>query len=192
MTAPGRGTMRCDQAGCTRAATVDQDAWAFCAEHAGRPTTRPAPAVRAVPSSPPAPSKPVVDLDTVTAQEQQHGVTLATPSPLGLLLEQASGHSVAKVRRLAERIESQLGDLRGLIAEHAADEQRRKAEDEARRQALAEVQRLEAALAAAKAKLPRRSTGPGNRAPRTPAQIEAAKATLAKARAAKAAKQAQQ
>lgn len=145
MTAPGRGTMRCDYAGCSRPATIDIDAWAYCPDHAGRQH------LDAVP--PTAKPKPTVSLTAVTTQERQHGIALAGPSPIGLLLEQASGHTVAKVRRAAEKIETQLEQLRALIAEHAADEQRRRAEAAAKEKARADVARLEKQLAAAKAAL---------------------------------------
>jgi hypothetical protein len=142
MTAPGH-VMRCDQAGCTAVATVEKDAWAYCAQHGGG-AARPA-------------AKLPVDLDQVTPQESRHGIRLAeqpaTAGPIGLLLEQASGHSVAKVRRLAEKIELQLDALRELIREHAAEEKRRQDEARAKAAALAEVARLEQQLAAAKAKL---------------------------------------
>lgn len=69
-------------------------------------------------------------------------VTTPTASPLGRLLEDAAGHGSARVRRLAERIESQLDDLRALIAQDAEKEKARQV-----------VARLEKELAAAKARL---------------------------------------
>lgn len=70
--------------------------------------------------------------------------TMTTPSasPLARLLEDAAGHGSARVRRLAERIESQLDDLRALIAQDVEKEKARQ-----------EVARLERELAAAKARL---------------------------------------
>lgn len=162
MSATAQGTtLRCDKHGCNAAATVDQDAWSFCADHAGartpQPTARP---------------RPVVDLDRLTPAEQQHGIRLtehpATAGPIGMLLEQASGHSIGKVRRLAEKIEGQLDDLRALIAQHAADERRRQAEAAAKAKARAEVERLERELAAAKASLRGTPSPAARRAPRAP------------------------
>jgi transcriptional regulator with XRE-family HTH domain len=66
----------------------------------------------------------------------------SSASPLALLLEEASGHGSKRVRRLAEKIEGHLDDLRALIAQDAEKEQARQ-----------EVIRLERALAEAKAKL---------------------------------------
>lgn len=193
MTATAQGArLACDFAGCREAGTVEHEAWVFCADHAqpGKTFAAPAPAARprpiAVPA-PPAAAKPVVILDDVTAAEAQHGIRPAAPSPIGQLLEQASAHSSPKVRRLGDRIEAQLAELRTLLADLAADEARRKAEQEAADKALAEVARLEAALAAAKAKLPA-AVGRGNRAPRSAAQIEAARRNVLKAHAARAAK----
>jgi hypothetical protein len=166
MSATAQGiTLRCDKHGCNAPATVDQDAWSFCATHAGSSisTTVPGAPLRQVPAAPPV-------------------------SPIGQLLEQASGHSNVRIRKAAERIEAQLGSLRGLVAEHAADEARKKADAEAKAKARAEVEQLEAQLAAAKAKLrgAARTSRGGNTKPRTQAQLDA----LAKGRAAKAAKRA--
>jgi pyruvate/2-oxoglutarate dehydrogenase complex dihydrolipoamide acyltransferase (E2) component len=141
VTAPGH-VMRCDKAGCNAAATVDQDAWSFCADHAGTPRT-----------AWKQDRRPVVSLDQPRLTQPAATAPQSDPGPIGLLLEQATGHSVAKVRRLAEKIETQLDDLRRLVAEHAADEQRRQAEAAAKAAARVEVQRLEQQLAAAKAKL---------------------------------------
>lgn len=163
MTATAQGTaLRCDKAGCTAAGTVEHDAWVFCAEHASG-TFETAP-VRAQPLRPtlvpPAPP---------------------SPGPIGLLLEQASGHGNSKVRRLAEKIEAQVADLRALITDLAEDEARRKAEEAARVKAVAEVERLEKALAAAKAALPA-SGRKGNTSPRTQAQLDASRRNAAVAR----------
>jgi pyruvate/2-oxoglutarate dehydrogenase complex dihydrolipoamide acyltransferase (E2) component len=137
-TAQGR-RLPCDYAGCLEPGTVEVDAWVYCDQHGGKTPTAPAARPTVVRTSP-----------TITTP----GAPLPPAhSPIGLLLEQASGHSVAKVRRLAEKIELQLTDLRGLVAEHEAEEKRRKAEAAAKEKARAEVARLEAELAAAKAKL---------------------------------------
>lgn len=77
----------------------------------------------------------------------------SVPSPINQLLEQASAHSSAKVRRLAERIESQLDDLREVIRATAKQEAARKAAEAERAKAKADVERLAAELAAARAKL---------------------------------------
>lgn len=150
--------MRCDKTGCDATATIDQDAWSFCAQHAGAPVhhRRPRPSV-----APPAPltpvPKPVVDLDRLTPEENRHGIRPAEhpaiAGPIGLLLEQASGHSIAKVRRAAGKIETQLDQLRTLIAELAEDENRRQADAAAKAKAKADIARLEQQLAAAKAAL---------------------------------------
>jgi multidrug efflux pump subunit AcrA (membrane-fusion protein) len=69
-------------------------------------------------------------------------MTTPTPIGIGLLLEQASAHSNPKVKRLGDKIEGLLSDLRALIKASEADEQVRQ-----------EVARLERQLAEAKAKL---------------------------------------
>lgn len=185
MSATAQGArLACDFQGCSKPGTVEVDAWVYCDSHGG--AGRPVAVARHAPVPTPPAAKPVVRIDDTTVQAAVPAVT----SPLGLLLEQAGDHSVARIRRLAGRIEGQLDDLRALIAEHAAEERRKVAEVEAATKARAEMERLEAALAAAKAKLP--GSRRGNRKPRTPAQIAAATATLAKAREAKAAKAAGQ
>jgi transposase-like protein len=82
--------------------------------------------------------------------------------PIGRLLEDASGHSVAKVRNLAAKIETQLDQLRALIREHQATEQARRAEREAKEKARAEIARLEEQLRQAKAKLRAGSATPNS------------------------------
>lgn len=78
----------------------------------------------------------------VTTPISLRGVTMTTPapSPLARLLEDASGHGNARVRRLAARIESLFDDLRDLIAASGEQEKARQ-----------EVARLERQLAEAKA-----------------------------------------
>ena len=144
-TAQGR-PLPCDAPTCTKPATVDRGAFGFCAEHAGRPQ----PAPLAASATPP---RPTVDLAAVTGEESQHGVRLAGANPIGMLLEDASGHTVAKVRRLGGRIETLLDELRVLVREHAEHEAERKAAAEVKEKARAEVARLEEQLRAAKAKL---------------------------------------
>lgn len=175
MTVTASGTSpRCDYAGCNKAGMVAHQAWFFCDEHAA-----PGRAHAAKPTStPPLRSVPNTTLAAPPA-----------PSPIGQLLEQASAHGNARVRKAAERIEQALDTLRATIADLAADEAHKQAEAAAKEKARAEVARLEKQLADAKAALragKRRATNPGNSKPRTPAQLEA----LAKGRAARAAKRA--
>lgn len=88
-----------------------------------------------------------------TSRPSPMSLTVPVQSPIARLLEDASGHSVAKVRALGEKIEAQLDALRALIAEHREAEQAKQRALEEKAQAKREVQRLEAELAAAKAKL---------------------------------------
>lgn len=150
-TAQGR-SLPCDYASCNRPATIEVDAWGYCADHAGA-----ARAEAAAPAPTAASPRPL----TVTTHP-----AAATPTPLtiGELLEDASGHSNSRVRRLATRIEEQLDALRGLIASLAADEAAKRAEKAAKDRARQEVARLEAQLAAARAVLrgkPRPTSNPG-------------------------------
>lgn len=167
MTTLAQGTrMRCDKAGCDATATIDQDAWSFCAQHADAPVHHRRPRPSVAPPAPPAPlapvPKPVVDLDQLTPQENRYGIRPAEPGPTGLLLEQASGHSVAKVRRAGAKIETQLDQLRTLIADLAEDENRRQAEAAAKAKAKADIARLEQQLAAAKAALRGKPAAPAS------------------------------
>lgn len=118
--------------------------------------------------APIAPQRPAA---TTPVPAGQHEVQPPAPMPAGgshgQLLEQAAGHSVAKVRKAAERIEKQLTDLRTLIADLAANETRRKAEAAARDAATAEVKRLEAALADARAKAGLTKKAPSDKPKRT-------------------------
>lgn len=120
----------CAWAACHEPATVRAGAWEFCGKHAV--------------------ADAAAQTDTPASQ--------ATGPTISRLLEDASGHSVAKVRRLAGRIETQLDQLRALIAEHAAAEQERRAAAAARAQAQARVKQLEEELRAAKAALKGGST----------------------------------
>ena len=97
------------------------------------------------------PCRPCIDAAARYAQDRKRPMTTPAPSPLGLLLEQATAHSSPKVQRLARRIETQLDDLRTLMKESVAEHEAR-----------AEIARLEQQLATAKAAL---KTG---RAPRVP------------------------
>lgn len=88
---------------------------------------------------------------------------------LGLLLEQASAHQNPKVKRLADKIEGLLADLRALLAA-----------DEAAQEARDEIARLERQLAEAKAKL---RGGPAAAAPKPRAQRNYSPEALEKMRA---------
>lgn len=116
-------TIACTWAGCRSQASFREDGYALCSQHVLMHRQQKASGTLPPPAAP-------------RAQ--------AAPSPIGVLLEQASGHSSPKVRRLAERIELLLGDLRTLLREEAeADEARKR------------VAALEAELAKAKAALKR-------------------------------------
>lgn len=143
-------SLKCDAPRCNKPATVDRDVWSFCAEHANDNVT-------------PAPARPARHPQTAvavgpSATSASMSGPIAPPAPpapgpTGLLLEQASGHSNARVRRLADRIETDLDRLRALIRELADDERRKTAEKAAKAKARADIERLEAQLAAAKAAL---------------------------------------
>lgn len=177
---------RCDYAACSEPAITgagDSD-WFYCTEHAGRQAVeaaaddhdaalvltaqgahlQPAPATVRVVDHVQARRNAAIAAHPAGKSPTAPAAAPTGPSPLGLLLEQASGHTVAKVRRLAERIEAQLDDLRALMQEHEAGEAQRRAEAAAQEKARAEVARLEAALAAAKAKLKGKPTGRGTHA----------------------------
>ncbi len=87
------------------------------------------------------------------AMRGPHAVNIPVPSPLARLLEDASGHSASRVRKLGEKIEADLDRLREVIAEHADSERTKRAAIEAKAKARAEVERLEHELADAKARL---------------------------------------
>lgn len=141
--------MPCDKAGCTAPATIEKDAWAFCATHAGGDAA-PAVAPRTMTSSAPSPVRPGITAPPAAEPMSPERVTLA---PIGLLLEEASSHSSKRVQSLATRIEADLDKLRELIKSLADSEARKQAEKAAKEAARAEVARLEQQLAAAKAKL---------------------------------------
>lgn len=150
-TAQGR-RLPCDQPNCNAPATVDKGAFGFCAEHGDYGT-------------PAAPRPTVVRTDLSRAHtppvtlDLGGGATQTMPAPvggIGLLLEQAGAHSSKRVQNLADRIETQLEQLRALIADLADDEKRKQAEFAAKAAAKAKVARLEAELAAAKAALRRK------------------------------------
>ena len=198
MTAPGR-VMRCDYAGCHQPGTVEHEAWVFCREHANAGRSQGAAPAKATPR-PAAPigTRPAAPVGTRPAASALGALPIAVrpagqigpaptpqPSPIALLLEQASAHSSAKVRRVAEHIETKLDALRALIADLADEERKAKAEQAAAARARAEVERLEAELAKAKAALPARTKRAYTM---TPAAREARAAALAKANAARAAK----
>lgn len=152
-------SLKCDAPRCNKPATVDFEAWSWCAEHANtKVASTPARA------TPPRPAPPVAVASTSNLGNATGGnpiVTNAppTPGPTGLLLEQASGHSNARVRKAADRIETQLEQLRALIAGLADDERRKKTAAAAKEKARADIERLEQQLAAAKAALRKKPTG---------------------------------
>lgn len=163
-------SLKCDAPRCTRPATVDKDVWSFCDEHANEKVA-PAPA-RAAPRAAPQQAVSVGPSATGANPTAVRSSTGASPvvGTIGPLLEQATGHSSPRVRRLAERIEADLDRLRALVRELAADERRKTAEQAAKQQAQAEVTRLEQQLAAAKAKL----RGQVVTAPKTSTPVSAA------------------
>ncbi|MGZ4597437.1 MAG: hypothetical protein ACXV3V_10970 [Actinomycetes bacterium] len=149
-------TQRCAYAACSKPAnTASVQGWVFCDEDAKADeklkesgdiaALRPAGApVKSLP--PPLNPRDFDDTDDQPAAPAAAGM-------IGRLLEDASGHTVAKVRNLAARIEGDLDRLRSLIAEHSAAEQARRDAAKAKAAARAEVERLEKQLRAAKAKL---------------------------------------
>lgn len=153
---------RCSWAACPELATTSTpEGWDFCAKHAAADTKMKDDGDLAVRRPAGAPTKSLP-------------VPLQTSSPIALLLEDASAHGSAKVRSLGTRIETQLDQLRALIAEHAETERKRRADEEAKRQARAEVARLEEQLRQAKARL--RGTPPPplpKRLPRHPRSRQA-------------------
>lgn len=124
----------CDADGCRALAITAAKGWAFCAEHRAKPAQQ----ELAVASSAPT--------EGVPAQP-------ATASPIGRLLEDASAHSITRVRTLAARIETDLDKLRDLITQHAEAEAAKNAELAARAAAKERVKQLEDELRAAKAAL---------------------------------------
>lgn len=149
MTATAQGaTLACDYAGCTAPATVERDAWGFCETHAGKhDQERPGAAAPRM-GRPPAPVAPVPAAQPSAPMPQVIG-----GGTIGLLLEQAGAHSNKRVRNLADKIETQLDDLRNRIADLAEDEKRKRLEAETKEKARQDIVRLEQQLAAAKAKL---------------------------------------
>lgn len=155
MTTTAQGTsIRCDAPNCTLPATIEEGVWGFCAAHAGKSkpeTTRPRSTAHLSRAHTPA----AVDLthaDTPVAASPPL-VQVMGGGTIGLLLEQASGHSNRRVTTLAGKIEAQLEQLRELIATLAEDEKRKQAETAAKAAARAKVEKLEAELKAARAAL---------------------------------------
>jgi hypothetical protein len=145
-------SLKCDAPRCTKPATVDRDVWSFCDEHANENVT-PAP-VRTAPR--PAPQPAVAINPSATGANPTASPAMPQilgGGTIGLLLEQASGHSNSRVRKAADRIETQLEQLRALIADLADDERRKKTAAAVKEKARADIERLEAQLAAAKAAL---------------------------------------
>lgn len=161
MSITAQGTaMKCDHPQCSAPATVEEGAWGYCAQHAGK----------AVADTKPVEVRPRPDLSRAHTPPVLCATAAAKPTGIGLLLEQASAHSSNRVRRLAERIETQLDGLRTLVASLAEEEQRKQAEAAAKEKARADVLRLEQELAAARAVLrsrkdrrPRQSSAPADR-----------------------------
>jgi hypothetical protein len=89
-------------------------------------------------------------------------LTVPVPSPIARLLEDASAHSIAKVRTLGAKIETQLDQLRALIADHQETERAKQRAAAEKAKAQADIQRLEAELAAAKARLRGKPTPPSS------------------------------
>lgn len=168
MTTTAQGTsIRCDSPNCALPATIEEGVWGFCATHAGKGKPDPAPPPRADHLSRAHTPGPV-DLrpaDTpAVASPSAPMVQVMGGGTIGLLLEQASGHSNRRVVTLGEKIETQIEQLRQLIATLADDEQRKQAEIAAKAAAKEKVATLEAELKAARAALrgnkPTRTTPP--------------------------------
>lgn len=158
---------RCTWASCREKATSsNEQGWNFCDEHtaADAELQQEADHVIKRPAAQPLPRP--TPLSSVPTTPHSPASTASAASPIGLLLEQASGHSVARVRNLASRIEKHLADLRALIAEHAKEEESRRRAEAARARARAEVERLEEQLRAAKAKLTGKPASPASTAAR--------------------------
>jgi len=151
----------CRWASCREKATgSNKQGWDFCPEHTAADAELQQEDDYVIQR---APSQPLPRATPLTS------VPSAPASPLGLLLEQASGHSAPKVRRLAQRIDNHLIALRALLLEHSAQEKARQAADKAQAEVRAEVGRLEEQLRAAKAKLGKpASGGPGKKHVITP------------------------
>lgn len=144
-------SLKCDAPRCNKPATVDRDVWSFCAEHANEK----------VASTPVRPARHTVVPQTAASVPQTASPAMPQVvggGTIGLLLEQASGHSNARVRKAADRIETDLDRLRALIAGLADDERRKTAEKAAKEKARADIERLEQQLAAAKAALRGKAT----------------------------------
>lgn len=153
MTATAQGTaLRCDAPGCTKPGTIAKDAWSFCPDHAGKDAAETAAATPSRPRPVPVPSTPTTTVPTKVAPPPT-----VPPQPLGggigQLLENASGHSNPRVRRLGEKVETTIDQLRALITDLAADEKRKQDAIRAKAEAKAEVERLQRELAQARAKL---------------------------------------
>jgi hypothetical protein len=146
-------SLKCDAPRCDKPATVDVEAWSWCAEHANE-NGAPAPANVTPPRAAPQPAVAINPSATgANATASPAMPQILGGGTIGLLLEQASGHSNARVRKAADRIETQLEQLRALVADLADDERRKKDAAAAKEKARADIERLEQQLAAAKAAL---------------------------------------
>lgn len=162
----------CDYAACKALAVTSAGGWDFCAKHAeddrklsaaedpvGEPLTDDLLAPEASGHGTPAramrhrrdgekPCAPCLAAESRAKVDREAGRRMTTPtpvpgpSPLARLLEDASGHGNARVRRLGERIEALFDDLRAALAEDREKEAARK-----------EVERLRQQLREAEARL---------------------------------------
>lgn len=160
MTGTAQGTsIRCDNPLCSLPATIEEGVYGYCAAHAGKSGT--STAAKVTGASPAVSSLSRAHTPPVMASQPSPGMpTVVGGGTIGLLLEQASGHSSARVRKTADKIEAHLETLRELIKSHADDDRRRKAEQAAKEKARGDVARLEAELAAARAALRRKPVPP--------------------------------
>ena len=142
-------TKRCSWAACTNEATTSTpQGWDFCSKHAAADDKLKAQGDLAALRPAGAPVKSIPP-------------PLAGPgSTIGVLLEDASAHGKASIRNLGSRIEQLLDRLRQELAAAAAEERARIKAEQEKAAARAEVQRLEEQLAAAKAKLGRKTSKP--------------------------------
>lgn len=152
MSTTAQGTsIRCDNPTCSLPATVEEGVYGYCATHA-----RGGPAVpQALGSATPASSRPDLSRAHTPAPPAASAplVQVMGGGTIGLLLEQASGHSNRRVVTLAEKIEAHIEQLRTLVASLADDEKRKQTAIAAKAAAKAKIERLEAELAAARAAL---------------------------------------
>lgn len=158
---------RCSWASCREQATTRASGWDFCATHAAADAAMQSgddPDPEDLPDdflAPEAtghgtearekqhrrdgeqPCAPCLAAATRAAEDRRRAkMTTALPNSIADVLERASGHPDVKIKRLADKAETAIADLRTALKDYEA-------KDEIR----AEVERLERALAEAKAKL---------------------------------------